>query len=219
MKKSKNFIYFILFFVIILFIFNFFYFRNFDFNVIFEFLKRNRNFASILYIFVMILAIVISPIPSMPLAIFSGYFFGTYLGFLYTIIGALIGSIIAFLIGRYFKDCIIKKIGTKINLFENISENKLMLSIFIMRLIPLFQFDIISYGAGMTRIRLYKFSLATLFGMIPVTFALVFWGDSFKFNLLYSIYFLVLIIVIYLIFNYLKHKQKVPQSSKIDHKK
>ncbi len=41
---------------------------------------------------------------------------------------------------------------------------------FISRLLPVVSFDIISYGAGLTKMSLKKFSLATFLGMIPLTF-------------------------------------------------
>ena len=49
---------------------------------------------------VMALAIVVTPIPSLPLDIAAGAFFGPLLGTLYSALGALGGSAISFLIAR-----------------------------------------------------------------------------------------------------------------------
>ena len=46
------------------------------------------------------------------------------------------------------------------------------------RLIPLFSFDIVSYGAGLTTMSLRAFALATFLGMIPPTFALTYLGSA-----------------------------------------
>jgi membrane protein DedA with SNARE-associated domain len=49
---------------------------------------------------------------------------------------------------------------------------------FIARFIPIFSFDVVSYGAGLTNISLKSFSLATPFGMAPPTVAFVYLGSS-----------------------------------------
>ncbi len=41
---------------------------------------------------------------------------------------------------------------------------------FFSRLLPVVSFDIISYGAGLTKMSLKHFSLATFLGMLPLTF-------------------------------------------------
>ena len=43
----------------------------------------------------------------------------------------------------------------------------------MLRLIPLFPFDVISYGSGLTSIRYKDFLLATFFGTIPGIFVFV----------------------------------------------
>lgn len=42
--------------------------------------------------------------------------------------------------------------------------------VFITRLIPVVSFDMVSYGAGLTKMSLSWFSLATFLGMLPLTF-------------------------------------------------
>lgn len=136
-------------------------------------------FAPIIYIFIMALAIVISPIPSIPLDILAGVLFGGFIGGLYSVIGALIGSMIAFFISRkYFRKWAKKKFRKEIKVFDNYKDNSLVLFIFLTRLLPVFQFDIISYGAGLTKIKWWKFMVATLFGMTPITFFIAFYGES-----------------------------------------
>ena len=68
-------------------------------------LKQSGVNGPLLYMLLMIAAIVISPIPSAPLAIISGAVFGPLLGMVYTLVGATIGAVIAFLISRFlFRD-------------------------------------------------------------------------------------------------------------------
>jgi uncharacterized membrane protein YdjX (TVP38/TMEM64 family) len=42
--------------------------------------------------------------------------------------------------------------------------------VFFSRLFPVVSFDIISYGAGLTKMSLGNFSVATFLGMLPLTF-------------------------------------------------
>lgn len=134
----------------------------------------------LVYILIMAIAIVVSPIPSMPLAAASGIIWGRYLGTLYSVVGAEIGAIVSFLIARNLGRVAIEKIfHVHINFSGRYVERKITLAIFIARLFPFFQFDIVSYGAGLTKISLRNFALATFFGMIPVTFLCACFGKSF----------------------------------------
>ena len=46
------------------------------------------------------------------------------------------------------------------------------------RLMPIFSFDIVSYGTGLTQMSLKAFALATFLGMLPPTFALTYLGSA-----------------------------------------
>jgi uncharacterized membrane protein YdjX (TVP38/TMEM64 family) len=128
-------------------------------------------FAPLLYILVMALAVVISPIPSLPLDIAAGAFFGTFMGTVYSVIGALIGAVISFAIARFLgREFIEKFLGGHVNFCPTCSDKVLTKIVFISRLIPVVSFDIVSYGAGLTKMSIKKFSLATFIGMIPLTF-------------------------------------------------
>ena len=55
-------------------------------------LDRTGSWAPFLYMAMMAAAIIFSPIPSLPLDIASGIYFGPILGTIYSVIGATIGS-------------------------------------------------------------------------------------------------------------------------------
>jgi uncharacterized membrane protein YdjX (TVP38/TMEM64 family) len=50
--------------------------------------------------------------------------------------------------------------------------------VFVSRLIPFMSFDLVSYAAGLSPIKLWRFALATLLGLIPVSFALAHFGSE-----------------------------------------
>jgi len=66
--------------------------------------------------------------------------------------------------------------------WEACSESILVKIVFVSRLIPFISFDVISYGAGLTRMSLWKFSVATFFGMLPMTFLFAYYGSIFNIN-------------------------------------
>ena len=139
--------------------------------------------APILYMLVMAAAIVVSPIPSLPLDIMAGAYFGPWLATLYTSIGALIGANISFLIARFLGRALVERfIKFDKSFWEACSESILVKIVFVSRLIPFISFDVISYGAGLTRMSLWKFSVATFFGMLPMTFLFAYYGSIFKIN-------------------------------------
>jgi len=50
--------------------------------------------------------------------------------------------------------------------------------VFILRLIPLFPFDVISYSAGFSGVKFKDFALATILGIIPGIFVFTNIGDK-----------------------------------------
>lgn len=164
------------------------------------------------YIIIMALAIVISPIPSFPLAVASGIIFGPFLGVLYTVIGAEIGAIISFYIARKFGAETIKYLTgkdiRKINVLHSKDEKYLAWLIFATRLFPFIQFDVISYGAGLTNISMPKFAVATFLGMIPMTLVFVYFGKILLVGSLWSFLLTVIMLIIMLNFHKIFRKYK-----------
>lgn len=141
--------------------------NNVDIYTIKEYVKTFGVLAPLIYI-VMFSLVPLTFFPDSVLAISAGLIFGFSKGYIYTTIGALIGASIAFFIARYLgKEIIKKKSSDKLEKIERLIEKNGFYIIFLLRLIPLFPFDVISYGAGITNVKYKDFILATLFGTIP----------------------------------------------------
>ena len=146
-------------------------FDNFTPNGIESFLSRFGNLAPLVYIVLLAVAIVISQIPNVPLAIAAGMLFGTFWGGLYSLVGGMLGAMACFAIARSLGITFLRKIFGQVPCFsERCKDNHLALLIFLSRLIPFFSFDLVSYCAGLTNIKVKTFFVATFFGMIPMTF-------------------------------------------------
>jgi uncharacterized membrane protein YdjX (TVP38/TMEM64 family) len=127
----------------------------------------------------MTLAVVISPIPSAPIALASGLAYGHFWGTIYIVIGAEAGAIIAFFIARSLGyEAMRKRFGDRLSVGLLGSQNAMMWLVAILRLIPFVSFDIVSYAAGLTPLKPWRFALATLVGEIPVSFALAYFGGE-----------------------------------------
>ena len=135
--------------------------------------------APLVLILCMALSVVIPPIPSLPFDLAAGAAFGPFLGAVYAVIGAEIGAIVSFLIGRAVgQETMSRLLKADLVFCQKCTDHQLMGMVLFARLIPVFSFDVISYGAGLTNISLRTFALATLVGMTPATFAFTYLGSS-----------------------------------------
>lgn len=133
----------------------------------------------LLVVGLMTMAIVFNPLPSAPVALAAGAVYGHTLGTIYIVIGAEIGAICAFLIARTVGAEIIKKLlSGSLSLGRFSSQNALMMTVFVSRLVPFMSFDLVSYAAGLTALKLWRFALATLLGLVPISFALAHMGSE-----------------------------------------
>jgi uncharacterized membrane protein YdjX (TVP38/TMEM64 family) len=127
----------------------------------------------VLIIGFMTLAIVASPIPSAPIAMVAGATYGHLAGAIYVAIGAELGAVIAFLIARYAgRNAVRRILGENADYGLLGSQNALTLAVFGSRLLPFISFDAISYAAGLSKLHLWRFFLATLAGILPASFVL-----------------------------------------------
>ena len=142
-------------------------------------IKELGLFGPLAIIFLMAIAIVISPIPSAPIALVSGVLYGHTFGTIYVVIGAVAGALIAFMMSRKLgHDYINRKLHHRMPVKIVGSQNTLMMIVFVTRLAPFISFDVISYAAGLTQLTVGRFFLATLMGIIPISFLLAHLGSE-----------------------------------------
>lgn len=148
-------------------------------SVLAQWLNDAGPWAPLLLIGSMFCAVIIPPIPSLPLNLAAGAAFGPYYGALYAVIGAEIGAIGCFLVARALgREALSRVMKTEATFGQMCTDHQLMGVMFFALLIPIFPSEVMSYGAGLTKISLKSFTLATLFGMVPPTFAFTYLGSS-----------------------------------------
>ena len=193
---------------LIIIVFFFFGKINYFFNNIEKILENTEGFNVLIYILLMIIAILIAPIPSSPLVILAGSFFGPFYGMLYTLIGATIGAVLAFLTSRFFLHDYLSKKIEKNNFYKKIKgkDNKnIAVLIFLSRLMPYMSFDIVSYVAGLTNINVITFATITFLGMIPIVFIFSFFGAIIKPYLFAFLLFLIIIFILDILYYFLRN--------------
>ncbi len=142
-------------------------------------LEKAGSFAPLALAIFMALTVMIPFFPSLALDIAAGAFFGPVAGTVYCAAGAVGGAVAAFLISRYYgREFIASYLSGHINLCQECSDRLLTKVIFATRLLPIVSFPIVSYGAGLTKMSTGAYSLATLAGMLPITFANNYFGSS-----------------------------------------
>ena len=134
-------------------------------------------FGPLLLIGLMALAIVFNPLPSAPIALGAGAIYGHTLGSAYVVTGAELGAVMAFMIARWAGYDLTRRFFSDTGSLKNInSQNTLTALVFVSRLIPFISFDLVSYAAGLSPIKAWRFAMATLLGLLPVSFALAHFG-------------------------------------------
>lgn len=137
----------------------------------------------LLIVALMTLAIVMSPIPSAPIALAAGAAYGHWWGTLWVAIGSEAGALIAFSLARFVGGPGLRgwlarqSAATFLHHFLR-SQNALTAAVFASRLLPFLSFDVISYAAGATPLKLWRFAAATLAGILPASFLLAHFGDE-----------------------------------------
>lgn len=117
--------------------------------------------------------------PSTILTLAGGFVFGPALGVIYTIIASNISSTIAYFVGRFFGEGLLKDDGSNglIQRYARRMRENSFETVMVMRFIFL-PYDAVSYLAGFLRIKYWSFILATALGSIPGTMAFIGFGAS-----------------------------------------
>ena len=114
--------------------------------------------------------VVLAPIPGHPFEVIAGYSFGIFTGTALTVLGAFIGSAIAFLLSRIFGAGIAKTFYNeeklqKVSFLKTTKRRNLITFIFF--LIPGIPKDMLAYFMGLTAMPISTFLLLSTVGRLP----------------------------------------------------
>ena len=184
MKKANNIKIFIgLFYIIFVGLFLYFFFSKFSFQEItsYDFIKNNRDYfselkqsnlflLSILFILFVIIWILAAGFVS-PIAIFSGFIFGKWLGTIFLVFGMAVGATCVYIFANYYlKDLIREKFLNKFQSLEAKFKKSEFIYLLIYRFIGGIPFALSNVLPCIFNVKILNFFLATLIGMLPQIF-------------------------------------------------
>lgn len=135
-----------------------------------QFFRQYRTQSMFVYIGAQIVQIVICIIPGQWLQLAAGYMYGFWLGFLFSLIGAAIGSVLTYYIAKLLgRDAMHMIFGeAKINEFiHKLNSKKAITIVFLIFLIPGVPKDLCNYAAGISEMKLKPFLIVSLVGRSP----------------------------------------------------
>jgi uncharacterized membrane protein YdjX (TVP38/TMEM64 family) len=126
-------------------------------------------------------AAVVAAIPGSPITVLAGLLFGSVVGTIVVSAASVSGATLAFLIARYFaRDSIAKWLqgNERFMRLDALTERHGALMVAVTRLVPLFPFNLLNYGFGLTRVRFWTYVFWSWLCMLPGTVLYVAGGDT-----------------------------------------
>lgn len=138
-----------------------------------EYLERSGSWMSVLFVLLQFAQVVLLPIPSTVTVVAGAALFGPLVGSLYSLLGIMIGSLVAFLIGRYAGYRVVAWIVGQETLDKWLKKikgkDKLFLS--AMFLLPVFPDDVLCFIAGLSSMSVWFFLTVILISRVLSIFS------------------------------------------------
>lgn len=134
------------------------------------FFRQYKAQSILVYIGAQIAQIIICIIPGQWLQFAAGYMYGFWLGFLFSLIGAAIGSVLTYYVAKLLgRDAMHLIFGeARINDFiHKLNSKKAIVVVFLIFLIPGVPKDLCNYAAGISEMKLKAFLVVSLVGRSP----------------------------------------------------
>ena len=185
-----------------------------------DYLKSFISGAGLWAVALYVLIYTIRPLVFFPTSILtplSAVLFGPLAAWVYTYIGENLSASVAFFTARYFG----QKHTSRFNIFKKINkitDEAPLMTVLFLRLVPLFPFDIVNFGMGITNIRYKWYLIGTLLGVIPGLTAYIFLGASItepRLLIPTIILFIILSTIAWFVKKNSKLIQKITKSKKI----
>ena len=124
---------------------------------------------------------VVAALPGAAITIAGGALFGSVLGVILVNIGATIGASLAFLIARYFaREGVVNWLSKsdKFRKLDHLTEEHGDIIVALTRLVPIFPFNLLNYGFGLTRVPFWTYVFYTWLCTLPGTILYVVGADA-----------------------------------------
>jgi uncharacterized membrane protein YdjX (TVP38/TMEM64 family) len=133
-------------------------------------------------VFILIyVAAVVAALPASPISVAAAALFGSLWGVIFINIGATLGAALAFLVGRYFaREAVVSWLGQKekFRRLDQLTAKHGAIIVALTRLVPIFPFNLLNYGFGLTRVPFWTYVFWTWLCIIPGTILYVVGADA-----------------------------------------
>ncbi len=126
-------------------------------------------------------AATVAAVPGLALTLLAGGLFGSLKGSIVVSLGATLGAALAFLVARYFaRQSVARWLAgnEKFARLDRLTERHGAIIVAITRLVPLFPFNLLNYGLGLTRVPFWSYLFWSWLCMLPATVIYVVGADA-----------------------------------------
>lgn len=107
-------------------------------------------------------------LPGTPFTLASGLLFGPVLGSVTALVGATLGASLAFGLGRVVgREAVEQLAGRRVEALDRLLTERGLLAVLLVRLVPLFPFNLVNLISGVTALRVRDYVLGTAVGIVP----------------------------------------------------
>jgi uncharacterized membrane protein YdjX (TVP38/TMEM64 family) len=122
---------------------------------------------------------LLAPVPRSALSVLLGVVAGFGPGLAVALAGGLLGGLAAFGLGRALgRPAVTRLAGRRLGRVDRLMTDRGFWALLVGRLTPAVPFVVLSYGAGLTAVRVRPYALATAIGLVPGTVVQVGVGAS-----------------------------------------
>ncbi|XP_020228669.1 uncharacterized protein LOC109809700 [Cajanus cajan] len=148
-----------------------------------EWIDRNFGPWGPLALIVAYIPLTVLAVPAAVLTLGGGYLFGLPIGFIADSVGATVGAVAAFLLGKTIaKSLVVSRLKDypRFRLVTIAIQRSGFKISLLLRLAPFVPFSLLNYLLSVTPVPLGEYTLASWLGMMPLTLALVYVGTTLK---------------------------------------
>jgi uncharacterized membrane protein YdjX (TVP38/TMEM64 family) len=137
-------------------------------------------FAPLVFVAVQTVQVVLAPVPGQALGAVGGYLFGGLAGTVYSLVGVLVGSLVAFELARRFGRPLVERVADPDALagFDDFVDRHGRVGLFVAFLFPTFPDDLLCFVAGVSGVRRRDLLVLVLVGRTPSFALAAYAGDG-----------------------------------------
>jgi len=145
-----------------------------------DWIKSQGALGALVFILIYVVAVV-GALPAAPISVAAAALFGSVWGVILINIGATLGASLAFLVGRYVaREAVVNWLGRneRFRRLDQLTEEHGAIIVALTRLVPIFPFNLLNYGFGLTRVAFWTYVFWTWLCIIPGTVLYVVGADA-----------------------------------------